>query len=153
METQRELEQREWPGIRHDESVYCQDCMATGCRDTNHIRYRADNGIIPVLKVLHIKGYKTVMCCSGHVDNTGGMYSTFVTIGFNGRKPYTLPEPPPYFVIEDLILNNVHSGYKIHVKVPRGWLKLPYSEEEATNFVMRNRANLLHWAEQLPSLK
>ena len=52
-----------------------------------------DKDMIPILTELNEKGYKTVFCCQGHVND--GIYSTYLTF----ERQYVFSEPIPVYHI------------------------------------------------------
>lgn len=121
--------------------MYCADCAKVGCSDPEHDRFDADIMIVPILKVLHKKGYKTYVCCAGHPTTSHEQYNTHIAF----TQPY-----PPMKAPEGFKWMNFGSVRTIGTPPPKHWMRIPFTQIRATIMVNRNLLKLYQWAQMLP---
>lgn len=76
-----------------DVSFVCPRCYhpveTCTCRHYPYYLVQVDTALVPVLRVLNTKGYRTTSCCAGHLDGR----CVDVHVGFDRRYSFLAPLP------------------------------------------------------------
>lgn len=132
--------------IREGTVMYCEDCMDSGCANWRHQRYDIDKLMVPFLRTVHLKGYGTHWCCSGHAHQVGREYDTH--IGFDRECAI---EPPEYFMYAEP-LSDYNGRTRIKAITPPRAYRQKVLVEDAQKILDRNLKVFGEWIDALPNL-
>lgn len=132
--------------IKYDSKIEDNQCPRADCN--NFGLFEIDDLILPIIRILNIKGYVTQYCCSGHgYDNSRNTY-----ISFNEEfAPVAIPkgfnlEDERYY-IEHYNTHKPDNGICI-----RKYYKKDITREEFEAELYKTMIELMEWVKNLPIL-
>lgn len=128
------------------QETYCFTCIDTGCLNPDHELMNLDRDIIPILKILHRKGYKTNNSCAGHLDSPIDKYN--MVIGF--AEQYDLPDIEEPMEVQKKEYKGRMYVTGIGMKRHKGWHRDREDIGRDRAIIESNRAKMKAWAEALP---
>lgn len=97
-----------------DVSYICPHCYHTAdvctCRFYPHYLVQIDTAMVPLVRILNTKGYRTTSCCAGHASQR----SANICVGFDLRYPLEvaqLPEGATYWKMRPHVSYDLVEGY------------------------------------------
>lgn len=105
-----------------------------------------DELIVPAIFELNRKGYRTLYCCSGHIDEPYGGYIKFATSLKSLLNKDAIIETERLFDLEE-------TGFIIRVKNAKKEFLSEVSIEDSMKIIYAFINDLNKWAASLPNLK
>lgn len=130
----------------------------------SHDNKKLDPLIVPILNILHQKGYETEFSCSGHykpdiwvnkkTKQTRETYSVFIYILFHGL--YRFNDIPKGFIEDISKPNEIAHYHRLSIQISNNnYMKLKKlkDEEALISNITKYLNSLLKWAKKLPEVK
>lgn len=124
--------------------LYCEAIRGYGCANEAHhqagLHYPLDGDMLPIVRALHQKGYRTRHCCAGHAARQPFDLNVYVEF----TQVYTLSLPEG-FVFE----RSAWGGTRVRAYRGKSLAAYAMSRDEARAFLAAHLAALLSWAQAL----